>query len=52
MDLSGPILENSDPICVEPREYDPHGSGRVGQGLVRMGHDGWDESFFLISQKK
>jgi hypothetical protein len=45
-DLSDIKLENFDPICVGPRGYDPQGSGQVGQVPVRMGHDGWDKSFF------
>jgi hypothetical protein len=50
--LSGSKLKNSDPTRVGPRGYDPHGSVRVSQGPVRMGHGRWSGSFFLISQKK
>jgi hypothetical protein len=40
--LSGQKLENSDLIRVGPCGYNPHGSGRVGQGPILMGHGGWD----------
>jgi hypothetical protein len=47
MCLSGLKLKNSDPTCVRPRGYNFYGSGRMGQGAVRMG---W--VIFFISQKK
>jgi hypothetical protein len=50
--LSDQKLENPNPISVGLGRYDPHGSGRVGQGLVWVGHGEWGMLIFFFNFAK